>query len=412
MSQSNNINDIIDKIEEKQLRLLYHEFEKVINIISKFIIKKKLILYGGLVINLCLPQKYKFYKKYTINDYDCYSKDPYSDSLELAKLIKKQNYKFIKIKYAKHDGTLKIYVYGKQIFDVTFIEPEIYDKIIKYTNKKENKLKYYKDKYKIIPLEYMKLNLYFELARPEQSGWRWEKIYNRLNILNKVYPTKESDIVVKKCLCLNVNYNNMVNIVLEYIKTNKCPIIDSYPLRLYTIKNKNCCFRLSEKSRYITILSNEYIKSKQDIINILNNYVDKSNYKILSKLYRIDNINLYNYYDISIVNLSNNDTFNIIKIIQCKNECFSINNKNGFITGSLDTNIYFLYLEYIKNKIFLDNDAGAAENLYYINKYEEYIKNDIKNDIKKRLRSECYGIINKEDDIKKLWKKRLTLKYV
>ena len=169
MSQSNNINDINDiiyKIEEKQLRLLYHEFEKVINIISKFIIKKKLILYGGLVINLCLPQKYKFYKKYTINDYDCYSKDPYSYSLELAKLIKKQNYKFIKIKYAKHDGTLKIYVYGKQIFDVTFIEPEIYDKIIKYTNKKENKLKYYKDKYKIIPLEYMKLNLYFELARP------------------------------------------------------------------------------------------------------------------------------------------------------------------------------------------------------------------------------------------------------
>jgi len=34
-------------------------------------------------------------------------------------LIKKNKYKYIKIKKAKHDGTLKIYVYGKQIFDIT-----------------------------------------------------------------------------------------------------------------------------------------------------------------------------------------------------------------------------------------------------------------------------------------------------
>ena len=47
MSQSNNIKDIIDKIEEKQLQLLYHEFEKVINIISRFVIKKKINIIRG-----------------------------------------------------------------------------------------------------------------------------------------------------------------------------------------------------------------------------------------------------------------------------------------------------------------------------------------------------------------------------
>jgi len=411
MASSNNIKNIVEKIEEKQLKVLYEEFKNVIEIISNFVIKKKLILYGGLVINLSLPEKYKFYKKYTINDFDCYSKDPYRDSMELAKLIKKYKYKYIKVKYAKHEGTLKIYVYDKQIFDITLIDPDIYDKLIIFTNKKENKLKYYKDKYKIIPLEYMKLSLYFELARPEQSGWRWEKIYNRLNILNTVYPTKISDIVVKKCLCINTYYNNIVNKVLEYIKMSKYPIIDSYPLRLYTIKNKGCCFRLSENSRYITILSNSYIKTKNNILSILNKNLDLSKFKILSVLNKINNINLYNYYDISIVNLSNNEKFNIIKIIQCRNECFSVNNKNGFVTGSLDTNIYFLYLEYIKNKIYLNNNKEASENLYYINRYEDYIKNDINNNIKKRLRSECYGIINKEEDIKRLWRKRLTLKY-
>ncbi len=109
MASSNNIKNIVEKIEEKQLKVLYDEFKNVIKIISNFVIKKKLILYGGLVINLSLPEKYKFYKKYTINDFDCYSKDPYRDSMELAKLIKKYKYKYIKVKYAKHEGTLKIY---------------------------------------------------------------------------------------------------------------------------------------------------------------------------------------------------------------------------------------------------------------------------------------------------------------
>ena len=52
LSVSNAIDDIIDKIEEKQLKLLYNEFNDVINIISEFVVRKKLILYVGLVINL------------------------------------------------------------------------------------------------------------------------------------------------------------------------------------------------------------------------------------------------------------------------------------------------------------------------------------------------------------------------
>ena len=182
---SHAIDNIINEIEENKLRIVYNEFNDVINIISKFVIKKKLILYGGLVINLALPKKFRFYKDYTINDYDCFSKNPYKDSLELSILIKKNKYKYIKIKKAKHDGTLKIYVYGKQIFDITMMESEKYNKLLKFSNKRENKLKYYTEKYKTIPIEYMKMNLYFELSRPEQSGWRWEKIFKRLNLLVK-----------------------------------------------------------------------------------------------------------------------------------------------------------------------------------------------------------------------------------
>lgn len=407
---SDTIDNIIDKIEEKQLKIVYKEFNKVIDIISRFVVRKKLILYGGLVINLVLPKKHRFYKDYTINDYDCFSKSPMKDSLELAKLIKKHNYKFIKIKKAKHDGTLKIYVYGKQIFDITMISPVKYTKLLKYTDKPENKLKYYKDKYKIIPVEYMKQNLYFELARPEQSGWRWEKIYKRLNLLIKFYPSKKSKVIIKKCLCIKPQYNEVIDLLLKHIKVNKYPLIDSYPLKLYN--KRDCCYHLSKLSQYITILSNTYTKTKDDIIKILKSKLSKKDYKI-SVLHNDDSLyDIYMSYSIKIIDNKTNEEFNIIKIIYNKNECFSINEKDGFITGSIDTNLYFLYVEYTKNKIYLNKVQEAKENLYYINQYEDYIKKTIKNDVRKRLKSDCYGIIDNEEEIKRAWKQKLTIKYL
>jgi len=407
---SDAIDNIIDKIEEKQLKIVYKEFNNVINIISRFVVRKKLILYGGLVINLALPKKYRFYKDYTINDYDCFSKNPMKDSLELAKIIKKHNYKFIKIKKAKHDGTLKIYVYGKQIFDITMIPPVQYNKLLKYTNKPENKLKYYKEKYKTIPIEYMKKNLYFELARPEQSGWRWEKIYKRLNLLTIFYPSKKSNIIIKKCLCIKPQYSEVTDLLLKHIKVNKYPLIDSYPLRLY--KKGDCCYRLSKSSQYVTILSNTYTQTRDDIIKILKSKLSKKDYKISVNHNDVTLYNIYASYSIEIIDNKTNEEFNIIKIIYNKNECFSINEKDGFITGSIDTNLYFLYIEYIRNKIYLNKTQEAKENLYYINQYEDYIKKTIKDDVQKRLKSDCYGKIDNEEVIKRAWKQKLTIKYL
>jgi len=330
--------------------------------------------------------------------------------LELSILIKKNKYKYIKIKKAKHDGTLKIYVYGKQIFDITMMESEKYNKLLKFSNKRENKLKYYTEKYKTIPIEYMKMNLYFELSRPEQSGWRWEKIFKRLNLLVKFYPTKNSNIKIKKCLCVKQQYSKVIEKLLNYIKSKKYPLIDGYPLRLY--KKKDCCYRLSESSQYTTILSNDYKKTKNEIIKLLKATLSNDTYDINVKHNAINIYNLYASYDIKIIEKTTGEYFNIIKIILNLNECFSINVKDGFTTGSVDTNLYFLYLDYVKNKIYLNKLDEANENLYYINQYEYYIKNIIKNNVTKRLKSECYGKLNTEDEIKRAWKQKLTIKYL
>ena len=411
------IDKIIKEIEVNKLKNVYNEYNDVITLISKFIIKKKLILYGGFVINVILPKKLRFYKDYTINDFDCLSKNPLSDSIELAKIIKEKGYTYIKIRRAKHRGTYRVYVYGKPIFDISIIKSNIYDNLLKYSKKEKKNLKHYKDKYNIIPLPIIKKNLYYELSRPEQSGYRWEKIYDRLNILNKTYPTPILNIKYE-CIKIPAIYQLLTKNILEYIKISKNPVIDSFALKIYKKLNLNCCGRVNDYSKYITILSTDYEQTKNDIIAIIKNKGNKLNNYEIDITNRVDKDNLlYTYYDINIINKEDNTIFNLINIINVKNECFSINNGakreyNNFTIGSLDTILYFLYTTYIYNTIYISDAKIANEKLYYINEYEKYIIDNINNNILKRLKSNCYGKINYDDEIKEIWKKKLTLKYI
>jgi hypothetical protein len=410
MSKNSSISKIVKEIEIKKLKELYDEFNEVINLISKFIIKKRLILYGGFVINLILPNKYKFYKEYTINDYDCFSKNPIEDSYELAKEIKKAGFKYIKIKKAIHNNTYKISVFGKQFFDITYLDSNLYNILLKYITK-NNKLKFYKDKYKIIPIEIIKLNLYFELARPIQSGFRWEKIYNRLDLVNEIYPTEKSNKILK-CIPIKESYLIAIKYILEYIKKYKIPIIDSYSIKLY-LNLSLCCYRLTNDSICLTIIVNNIINTYEEIKKILLLYIDNSKYKIKIVRKKIDSINLYKYYDVRIYDKDNNDVFNVIRIIEIKNQCFSTTIKNGYHVGSIDTCLYFLYYNYVNNKIYYNNTNDVLENIYYINQFEnQIIKKNMKTILNKRLKINCYGEINFENELKEIWNKRLTLKYI
>ena len=411
-NSEHKIDKIIREIEMKKLKTAYNEYNAVIKLISKFIIKKKLILYGGFVINVILPKHLQFYKDYTINDFDCLSKDPLNDSIELSKIIKSKGYSYIKIKKAKHKGTYRVFVYGKQIFDISIVKSNIYDNILKYSKKENKVLKYYKDKYSIIPLPIIKRNLHKELSRPEQSGYRWEKLYERLQLLNKVYPTALSTVKYE-CVKIPPLYKGLVNNILNYIKKAKNPIIDSFALKLYKGLKGNCCGRINESSKYITILSTDYEKTKNDIIKIVRD-CDLSNHRIDSNNFIDKDEILYTYYDIKLINNEDNTVFNLINIINVKNECLSIQESkgNGYTLGSLDSILYYLYATYIYYTIYTSDASISVEKLYYINEFESYIKNNIHNNILKRLKSNCYGTINYGDDIKDVWRRKLTLKYI
>ena len=355
-----------------------------------------------------LPQKYKFYKDYTLNDFDCYSKNALDDVYELAEMIKSKGYKYIKVRKAKHKDTFKLYAENIQIVDITQIDKNIYDQLNVISKQQRPLLRYYNDKYNLLPISMIKRNLYFELSRPEQSAFRWEKLYNRYKIFSEVYVNKSSKIKYE-CVPVKDEYKGIVKNILKYIKTNDYPIIDSYALKFY-LKIKNiCCCRTNKSSKFLVILSNDYEKTKDELVQMINDKIDKNFFQVIVEHKVLYSDIMNPRYGIVIFDMRTNEAFKIITVIQNKNECFSIQKINGYTVGSLDTILYFLYSYYLLNEMSMKNPDLAAEYLYYINEYENYIQKNVRNDIKKRLKSQCYGIVNNEE-YKIGWKKRRTIK--
>jgi len=401
------LENIIKQIEEKKIKDLYFDYKDILNIVSEYIINKKLLLYGGLAINLLLPKKYKFYKEYTLNDFDCYSNNAYKDTIELSKILRERGVKYIKVRRAIHKETYRIYVNKKQIIDITNISNNVYQNLYKYFNKELPTLKYYKDNYKIIPTMMIKRNFNYELARPEQSSFRWTKIYNRMKVFNQVYKNKKSKMN-EKCVPIDKEYHLLIKKILDYIKLNGNPIIDSYALKLLLKLKSKCCCRMSEFSKLLVILSENYIKTKNDIIELIEKNLDRNIFEIIIEQYENEVAIILPRYEISILNKQNNKKIKILTIILSENECFSVQKINGYTVGSVDTILYFLYSFYTSNSI---NNESNEENLHLINVYEDYIDNTLNNNLKKRLSNNCYGNINLDKDINMNWKKRLTIKH-
>ena len=100
------------------------------------------------------------------------------------------------------------------IADITQLDEELFLKL-KKTSIQINNILY-------APPNFLRMAMYLELSRPKGDVSRWEKIFLRLSLLNKVYPIKE-----EKCNTLSfINsfendkmgtniYNIVKNIIIE-----------------------------------------------------------------------------------------------------------------------------------------------------------------------------------------------------
>jgi len=168
------------------------EVKDLLKIVEEFIIRKKLICYGGTAINNILPKFSQFYNRdIEIPDYDFYSMNALEDAKELADIYFKNGYIDVEAKAGVHRGTFKVFVNYIPIADITFLNTIIYKSILKEAILIAG-IHY-------APPDFLRMSMYLELSRPLGDVSRWEKVFKRLSLLNKFYPLKTT----KNCSAIN-----------------------------------------------------------------------------------------------------------------------------------------------------------------------------------------------------------------
>jgi len=161
------------------------EVKKIISIVEDFLMKKKLVCYGGTAINAILPKFAQFYNKdLEVPDYDFFSNDALDHAKELADIYFEAGYTDVEAKSGVHHGTYKVFVNFIPVADITYLEDEIFNSIKNDAIKRSGIL--------YAPPNFLRMSMYLELSRPQGDVSRWEKVLKRLNLLNKYYPLRSS----------------------------------------------------------------------------------------------------------------------------------------------------------------------------------------------------------------------------
>ena len=157
----------------------------IISVVETFLAEKKRIIYGGAAINALMPKNLRFYRpEIDLPDYDFLTPDALEDCAALMEKYKIAGFKDVETRLGIHEGTYKIFVNYRPAADITEIPQEIYTRLHKKTRKRDNLF--------CAPPDWLRMASYLELSRPAGDVSRWEKVFYRLQLLNKIYPLKPS----------------------------------------------------------------------------------------------------------------------------------------------------------------------------------------------------------------------------
>lgn len=164
------------------------EILRAIDIVEKFLRTKHRICYGGQAINAHLPKKYKFYDpQYNIPDYDFFTPSADKDIEYLANQLYKAGYTEVSAREGMHAGTTKIYVNFVPVADITQIDSKLYKIMASH--------EFRKDGISYLSADTLRMLMYLELSRPEGEVSRWEKVYERLILLNTFTPVERCKVI-------------------------------------------------------------------------------------------------------------------------------------------------------------------------------------------------------------------------
>ena len=271
--------DNSDKIQRK-MQAQSEEINEIMDILEKFLIRKKRICYGGTAINNILPKYDQFYnREIDIPDYDFFSPNALKDAKELADIYYSHGYSEVEAKSGMHVGTFKIYVNFISIADITYIDQSIYDAL-------------YKESLTIAGIKYaspnfLRMSMYLELSRPNGDVSRWEKVLKRLTLLNKHYP-----FISEELKCDNVEFQRHLDQNSDQSEKMYMTILDSfiadgvvffggYAIRMYSKYMPEKYRRIIEKNPDFDVLSEDAEKTA----TIVKDQLEEGGFKKIQVIY-------------------------------------------------------------------------------------------------------------------------------
>jgi hypothetical protein len=157
------------------------EIRKAISVVETFLRKSKRVCYGGQAINTYMPETLKFYnEEYDLPDYDFFTPFADRDVIDLVSLLQKAGFTEVNERIGIHKGTRKILVNFIPIADITEVESSLYRTFLRRSTQK-NGIHY-------VDPDVLRMNMYLELSRPAGQVGRWEKVFERLLLLNLAQP--------------------------------------------------------------------------------------------------------------------------------------------------------------------------------------------------------------------------------
>ena len=398
------VNETVDEIETKQgmKRVGSEHIKQIISIVEEFIRSEKLICYGGTAINNILPKEEHFYDKLVdLPDYDVFSKDALKKAKLLADTFYKAGYRSIQAKSGVHAGTFKVYVDFIPVADITYLDPKLFNILIKETFV-INGIRY-------CPPNYLRMEMYKEMSRPEADISRWEKVLTRLNILNRVFPITNS-----KCnseLFKN-DFERKSTVDINDINKGHGEL---YYKKLYdTIKNSMIkqevvffgCYAMSIYSRYMDEKKSSNLRNVPDFdvlsenpevcSETLKDVLIKNGFKNITLKKKVGYGEIISsYYEVYV---DGEAVCFIYKTFACHNYNTIFIGKHSVKVASMDTmNNLFLAMYYSKQS------EHNQEKILCMTQYlhELQMKNRLnKKGILKRFSSDCYGHQDTIEEIK------------
>ena len=159
------------------------EARKIVTVMEQYLRERSRIVYGGAAINAYMSPKTKFYDpRLYLPDYDFMTPDPLQDCADLIADFQREGFQEVEAKLGIHEGTYKIFVNYRPAADITYMPPSVYETTLADS--------VVIDGIRYASPDFLRMNMYLELSRPQGNLLRWTKVYERLLLLNRQHPMK------------------------------------------------------------------------------------------------------------------------------------------------------------------------------------------------------------------------------